>query len=272
MPNIDSAAPLTSVIAPSASNDDDRVHRRADDLAEARLGLQQLAHVTQLELLSLDLANALLLLGDSALLEAQLDEHLHLRAEDGRLERLGDVVDRADGVALEDVFVVLADRREEDDRNELAALARLDQLRRLEAVHAGHLHVEQNHREVALEQAAQRVLARRRAHEALPERLENRLEREQVLRAVVDEKDVDRVGGERRGRHCALARPRRRQAATPSVDAISGIVSTRARGTHRESPPTASSDSPPSPALARTPDRRGRRCASVRARRRRSLR
>ena len=183
---------------------DDRVHRRADDLAEARLGLHELAHVAQLELLPLDVAQLLLLLGDAPLLEIQVDEHLHLGAQDRRLERLEHVVDRANRIPLKDVLVVLADRGEEDDRDVLRALAGLDRLRRLEAVDARHLHVEKDDGEILIEQAAKRIGAGRRPHETLSERLENGLEREKILPAVVDEEDVDRL---RRRRSSSGSRP-----------------------------------------------------------------
>jgi hypothetical protein len=121
---------------------------------------------------------ALLLVGDPPALEIELDKHVDLRAEDLRLEGLGHVVDGADGVSLEDILLVFADRREKDDRHEPRSFARLDHLRSLEAVHAGHLHIEQDDGELALEQATQRGLAGLRAHDALSERLENRLEGE----------------------------------------------------------------------------------------------
>src|SRR5712675_258997 len=75
--------------------------------------------------------------------------------------------------------------------------ARLDHARRLESVHSRHLNVEQYDGELALEQAAQRVLARLGAHESLPQRLEDGLERKQILGAIVDEKDVDLLVGAR---------------------------------------------------------------------------
>ena len=110
--------------------------------------------MAELELLAFDLVQSLFLLGEATPLEIQLDEHVDLRPQDLRLERFEDVVDRADGVSLEDVLLVLADRREEDDRDELRSLARLDHLRCLEPVHARHLHVEQNDGELALEQTS----------------------------------------------------------------------------------------------------------------------
>ena len=97
------------------------------------------------------------------------------------------------------------------------ALARLDQPRGLEAVHARHLHVEQDHGEVALEQAAQRGLARLRAHESLAERLENRLEREQVLRRGRRREGCRPVGAT--GAGAVIVRSRRGVAGAPGSDA-----------------------------------------------------
>ena len=73
-------------------------------------------------------------------------------------------------------------------------LALLDQLRGLEAVEARHLDVEQDRRaNSSLEQPPQRLLARGGADELVPERLEDRLEREQVLGPVVDQQDAWRA-------------------------------------------------------------------------------
>ena len=70
----------------------------------------------------------------------------------------------------------------------------LDQLRGLEAVHARHLDVEQDRRELLVEQPPQRLLARRGADEVGVERLEDRLQGEQVLGPVVDEQQLRAVG------------------------------------------------------------------------------
>ena len=69
-------------------------------------------------------------------------------------------------------------------------LALLDERGRLETVHVRHLHVEQDQREVLAQERAERLLARGRAHESLTQRLEHRLEREQVLLLVVDQQDA----------------------------------------------------------------------------------
>ena len=115
---------------------------------------------------------------------------ISLRAQHGRVERLEHVVDGAGGITAEDLLLVLRDRGDEDDRDVARACALLDQRCRLEAVQLGHLHVEQDHRNVVAQQLSQRILARVRMEERLPERLEDCLEREQVLGAVVDEQHV----------------------------------------------------------------------------------
>ena len=120
----------------------------------------------------------------------EVDEDRDLRAEDVRVEGLEDVVDGAGRIAAEDVPLVLRDRRQEDDRDRRRARAALDQLGRLEAVHVRHLDVEQDAREVAVEQLAQRGLSGLHGDELLVERLERRLERQQVLGAIVDEEDA----------------------------------------------------------------------------------
>ena len=83
-----------------------------------------------------------------ARLGVELEEDADLGAQDGRVVRLEDVVDGAGRVAAEDVVALLADRGHEDDRHRARALAALDQLGGLEAVHARHLHVEQHDGEV----------------------------------------------------------------------------------------------------------------------------
>ena len=133
-----------------------------------------------------------------------------------RVERLHQIVDGSGSVALEDVLRVLRDRGQEDDRDVPRALELLDQLGGLEAVHARHLNVEQDHGVLVVEQAPQRLFARLDADELLAERLEDRLEREEVLRPVVDEQDPallmgSTARGERGRSPRAAARRRRRR-------------------------------------------------------------
>ena len=167
------------------------VRLRRPDLVGLRLGEEAVplfAFAPELrELLFLQLLG---LAAELLVLLVQLDEDGDLRAQHGRVERLEDVVDGAGGITAEDLLLVLRDRGDEDDRNVARTLAPLDQCGGLEPVEPWHLHVEQDHRDVVAEELAQRVLAGLRVEERLAQRLEDRLEREQVLGPVVDEKDV----------------------------------------------------------------------------------
>jgi hypothetical protein len=87
--------------------------------------------------------------------------------------------------------IVVAERGHEDDRHALGALALANELGGLEAVHAGHVDVEQDYGEVVVEQAAQRLTPGIGADDGLPKLLEHRLERQQLVRLVVDDEDVD---------------------------------------------------------------------------------
>ena len=137
------------------------------------------------------LAQELALTLQLRVLAVQLDEDRDLRAQHLRVERLEEVVDGARGVAAEHVPLLLRDRGQEDDRDRLRPLALLDQLRGLEPVETRHLDVEQDAREVLVEERPERLLAGLRADEVLAERLEDRAQGDEVLLAVVDEQQVD---------------------------------------------------------------------------------
>ena len=69
------------------------------------------------------------------------------------------------------------------------ALARADPLRGLVAVHVRHLDVEQDEREVFLEQARERLCAGDRGDDRAVERLECDFRGEEVRRHVIDDED-----------------------------------------------------------------------------------
>jgi len=117
--------------------------------------------------------------------QEQVDEHAHFRAQHLGHDGGGDVVDRAEGVALRRAQLVRVVGGDEDDRDVRRALAAADQGRRLEPVEARHVDVEQDQREVAREDVAQRLLAGRRREDVLAEILEDRLDDQQFVRAVV---------------------------------------------------------------------------------------
>ncbi|CAN1574254.1 hypothetical protein MCELHM10_03567 [Paracoccaceae bacterium] len=122
---------------------------------QRRLGLRPLGLRGQRRREQALLARGLLL--HLAGLLVEVDEDGHLRPQDQRVEGLEDVVHGPRVVALEEMRLVLVDRREEDDRRPPRLLARADQRRRLVAVHPRHEHVEQDHRELVAQQMPQRL-------------------------------------------------------------------------------------------------------------------
>ena len=106
----------------------------------------------------------------------QIDEHGDLGPQHDRVDRLEHIVDRAHRVAAQQMLGFLVHRRQEDDRDALGLVAAADDLGGLVAVHAGHVDVEQDDRELALEQVPQRLLAGPREHD-VAEILEDALRR-----------------------------------------------------------------------------------------------
>jgi hypothetical protein len=116
---------------------------------------------------------------------------------------------------------VVVDRGQEQDRHVPGALAALDVLGGLEAVHAGHVGVEQDHREVVDQQLLERVLAAADGDDLDGQPLEDRLQRHEVLAAVVDGQHL-RPGRSRR-------RPRPRASPAPAPTTRSSPAARRGR-------------------------------------------
>ena len=241
-PRVLEPAPVEVRRAPVGPRRPDDLRHRVREAAVAFLTLSaQVGEVL--------LAQQLALAPQLLVLLVQLDEDRDLRAQDLGIERLEEIVDGAGRVAPEDVARVLADRGEEDDRDRARALPLLDQLRRLEAVEVRHLDVEEDHGEVVAQQLPERVLTRMRPHEVLAERLEDRLEREQVLGRVVDEQQVGRALSHASPRPVSGCRARRRRGRSRRAAARRRPPSPRAR-------PTASRDAPRNRVPARLRRRR----------------
>ncbi len=132
----------------------------------------------------------------------QVDEHRDLGAKHDRIDRLEHIVDRAHRIAAHQMLGFLVDRRQEDDRDALGLLARADDLGGLVAVHPGHVDVEQDDRELAPEQLAQRFLARI-GDDHLADFLEHGRDREQVALVIVDDQHARAI--ERRVRRAGAA-------------------------------------------------------------------
>src|SRR5690348_885409 len=88
---------------------------------------------------------------------------------------------------------LLVDRRQEDDRDAAGLLSAADDLGGLVAVHDRHVDVEQDDRELALEQVAKRLFARTSRND-LAKIIQDALDSEQVPLVVVDQEDARPLG------------------------------------------------------------------------------
>jgi hypothetical protein len=123
--------------------------------------------------------------------QGQLHEHTHLGAQDFRLQRLDEKIDRPGRVAFEHDVVRLDARGEKNDGDVPGSLPFPDDGGRIDAVHFRHLHVEKNKTEVLLKQVPQRFLTRGSLDEVLAESFQHRLQGDQVGRLIVHHQDVD---------------------------------------------------------------------------------
>ena len=123
-------------------------------------------------------------------LHPEIDEHADLGADHIGIEGLVEEVDRAARISLRDRVPRRLVGRENDDRHAVAAVDLLQERRGREAIELGHLQVQQDEREVLVLRLRDRLPARAREHEALPERLEDRFERDEVRWMIIDEQDA----------------------------------------------------------------------------------
>jgi len=176
--------------------------RGPHDLRNGVREILVLARAPLLQLVELTLAaeaERLVLGAHDRVLPRELDERGYLRAKDVRIIWLEEIVDCADVVAASDVARVLADRGEEDDRHVARARPPAKERGGLETVHLRHLHVEQDDGELHLQRVLQRLDPGRRADDVhVLERLEDRLQRQEVRRLVVDDEDIANRRADRR--------------------------------------------------------------------------
>ncbi|MNF89551.1 hypothetical protein D3C84_720810 [compost metagenome] len=128
-----------------------------DPLAFFFLDLFLMGH--QLAQLQFRLQQFLGLQGQPALQVEQVDEHPDLGAENLRHYRREDEVDRAGGVGADAFRVRTGLCGDEDDGRIGRFRTAMDQGGGFDAIHFRHLHIEQDYREIALQQQAQRFAA-----------------------------------------------------------------------------------------------------------------
>src|SRR5207244_1452846 len=130
-----------------------------------------------------------------AALFEHLDESPHLGLQNIRRERLEDVIDATKRVALADVDIALADGCKKDDGRVTGFFPLPDQGCGLKAIYIGHFDIQQDDRNLVPQQILQRLGTRTCLHEILVQALEYAFQREQILAAIIDKKDVDLFGG-----------------------------------------------------------------------------
>ena len=126
------------------------------------------------------------LLLDSLFLSKELCEDRDLGADHLRHERLDQVVDRSDAVALVDEVHVRRLTGQEQDRNRGGPLTLLDGRCQLEAAHLGHHDVNEKNREVLVEESKERFGARSCLDDSVIPRRQDRSKSRPVLRRIVD--------------------------------------------------------------------------------------
>jgi hypothetical protein len=100
-------------------------------------------------------------------------------------------IDGARFVAAKRARRVFRRGRQKDDRHVRRARAAAHQRCKLEAVHAGHVDVEDRERGFMLEQQVERGRARVRDQQLDPRTRQQRFERRDVMRDIVDDQNVD---------------------------------------------------------------------------------
>jgi hypothetical protein len=117
------------------------------------MGEQRAEHLIEPE----RLGTLLEILREPHALAVELEEYVRLVLENMRLDRLVDEIHRSGFVALEDALRLASAGRHEDDGHVTGPLASPHQLCELEAIHLGHLHVQERQSEIVDQKELQRL-------------------------------------------------------------------------------------------------------------------
>ena len=156
-------------------------------------GLFRLEHLAaHAQVLHEEPALLLALAADLLRLAVEVDEHLDLRLEDQRLDRLEHIVDRPRRIAAEDVQIVLVVGSQEDDRNARRSRPAADEACDFVAVDERHLNVEEDDGEILPQDVTQRGLARNGGDHLDARGPQHFLDSEEIALIVVDDEDLGR--------------------------------------------------------------------------------
>ena len=124
----------------------------------------------------------------------KLDEYPYFRPQHFGNDRHRHVVHRAHRITADAVDIGQVNRRNENDRRFLKARMLPQHGSKLEAVEFRHADVDQNDRDLVLEQELQCLARRRRLDEILAKLVEDHIVGEQLIGLVVDQEYVDFIG------------------------------------------------------------------------------
>ena len=137
-------------------------------------------------------------------LAVQLDEDPDLRAQNLGHDRHRHVVDGAILIALQSIELGERDARDEDDGRLAEPRVLAHHRGQLESVELGHDDVDQDDRELGLEQVLERFAAGSRGHQRRIDAAQNRAVGQQLGRLIVDQQDADVVAQRRGGVHVSI--------------------------------------------------------------------
>jgi len=122
-------------------------------------------------------------------LAVQVKKHVDLGDQHFTIDRLGKIIHGPHLIATEKMALV-AIGRDKNDGNGLRLLVAAHQLRHFEAVHAGHLYIQQYQRHFVLEQKTQGIIAVVCRQQLDIGPLEQAFERDQVFASVINNQDA----------------------------------------------------------------------------------
>ncbi|MNO97083.1 hypothetical protein D3C76_887780 [compost metagenome] len=166
-------------------NDGHEIIAHAHRLLQLQLGTLQL--LEQRFLLAAAALQRFDLLFHGLALAVKVDEDVDLALDRLDIQGFVQEVDGAAFVALERVVQFATGGADEHDRDVSGLFRTAHQLGQLEAIHAGHLHVEDGHREFVLQQQRQGLIGRQRLVDQTVFTGDQRFERQQIFRQIVDD-------------------------------------------------------------------------------------
>ncbi|MFU0840967.1 MAG: NAD-specific glutamate dehydrogenase [Pseudomonas fragi] len=123
-------------------------------------------------------------------LAIQLNEHIDLALDRMNIQRLVQKVHRAAFIALEGIVHLAPGGTDKHDGDVFGLGRTPHQLGQLKTIHAGHLHIQNGHRELVLQQQRQRFVSRQGLiHDAVLA-LDQRFEGQQVFRQIIDDQQL----------------------------------------------------------------------------------